>query len=305
MKIFITGVGGFIGSHLADRLLPHHDIIGVDNFETGRRDNIPKGVIFNEYSITENWIQEFIEHFSPDILIHTAASYKDPNNWMKDADTNVRGTAWLCYLAKKYGVKRIIYFQTSLCYGLKPQEQPATINCPVSPAPNSYAITKTAAEQIISMSGVPFISLRLANIYGPRTLTGAIPAFYKKIKNNEVAMVSDTRRDFVYIDSLVNLVERIVNGEGEKNYYHVSTGMDYRIYDIFSKMDTIIGEASYSELVFRKPDDAEMILLDCSETIHDFPGWVADTPLDVGLYKTIVWYDENGVGQSYTHLKKE
>lgn len=315
-KLFITGVGGFIASTLADRLLPHHDIIGVDNFETGRRENIPKGVIFNEYSITENWIQELFEHFFPDILVHCAASYKDPNNWMRDADTNVRGTAWLCYLAKKYGVEKIIYLQTSLCYGLNPllrstnEFGPIPINCPLNPTPDSYAITKTAAEQIIAMSGVPFVSLRLSNCYGPRNLNGAIPAIYKKMKDGEQPTVVKTRRTFIYVQDLINLIERIVNGEGGRNYYHVASGHDNSISDVYDA----IGDAMFYGygckypppiIMEKSPHEVETLLLDPTETFEDFPGWFQNTLLEDGIMESVKWYEENGVGEVYTHLRKE
>jgi UDP-glucose 4-epimerase len=322
-KILITGIGGFIGSHLADRLLPHHDIIGVDNFETGRRDNIPKGVIFNEYSITENWIQELFEHFSPDILIHTAASYKDPNNWMKDADTNVRGTAWLCYLAKKYGVRKIIYLQSSLCYGLNPILRvtesgekcfgtygPISIECPLNPTPDSYAITKTAAERLIAMSGVPFISLRLSNCYGPRNLNGAIPAIYKKMKVGEQPMVVKTRRTFIYVQDLIDLIERIVNGEGKRNYYHVASGKDNAIMDIYEAISVALAELkclkSPPAIIKEKAShEVETLLLDPTETFEDFPGWYPKISLQDGIKEAVKWYEENGLEEVYTHLRRE
>jgi len=324
MKILVIGGAGFIGSHLAENLLSNgHKIVVIDNYETGSYSNlrgISDGITIYDMDISNYLsVKSVFKHFKPNIVIHTAASYKDPNDWIRDTQTNCTGTAVVCELSKEIGVERLIYFQTSLCYGIDPYKNfedirgcPLLIDHPVNPAPNSYAITKTCAEQIIAMSGIPFISLRLANIYGPRNLTGAIPAFYKKLSNGEVATVAQTRRDFVYVSDLVNLVIRIIQGEGSRNYYHVSTGRDYPIIDIFHTMTELMGihekypfpDQRLCRVIEKKAEDAETILLDSSETHRDFPGWIADTPIREGLKSAIEWYKEHPVTQTYTHLKE-
>jgi nucleoside-diphosphate-sugar epimerase len=100
-----------------------------------------------------------------------------------------------------------------------------------------------------------------------------------------------------------------VNGEGQGNYYHVSIGKDYAIEEIFRTMNYLMSDTGKCmpkyTVIPHGPDDAETILLDCSETKEDFPGWEAKTSLDFGLEKTIQWYDKYEITQSYTHLKKE
>ncbi len=311
MRVLITGCAGFIGSHLTDRLLKYgHEVIGIDNFETGRRDNIPSydehNFTFFQQDISRN-IRPVFYYCTPEIIVHTAASYKDPDSWTRDIEVNCLGTTNVVKLSKEFNVKRIVYLQTSLCYGLHPVEQPITLNHPINPAPNSYAITKTTGEQLIAMSGVPFVSLRLANIYGPRNLTGVIPTFYKKLSNSEKCQVVNTRRDFVYINDLINVLVRIIDGEGEKNYYHISTGKDYGIYEIHLRMmGNIIGKYPNSTILENKSNnDTETILLDPSETYKDFPEWRAETPLAEGLKKAIEWYNTHKFEETYTHLKKE
>ncbi len=315
MNILITGGAGFIGSHLAEKLSEEHSVHIVDNLQTGRAENIQNPKIgFHRMDIANiQMLRQLFKLFEFNMVIHCAASYKNPFNWAEDAMTNCVGTANLCELSREFGVKKLIYFQTSLCYGLNPSIIPIPINYPVNPAPNSYAVTKTAAEQLISLSKVPFISFRLANCYGPRSLTGAIPIFYKKLKLGEMAVISNTRRDFVYIDDLVSLVIRAVNGEGEKNYYHISTGEDFPIITIFDIMANLMGAHErfpfpnqiLARVIDRKPDDAMTILLDPSQTERDFAGWKASTPLQEGLKKTIEWYEENEPEETYTHLRTD
>src|SRR5258708_21931978 len=155
MKTLITGGAGFIGSHLADKLLAEgNHVLVIDNYQTGRRDNLTPQADLRvvEGTIADTTlVNKLFEEFKPDYVVHAAASYKDPENWIEDANSNVLGTANVVKAAKKAGVKRLIYFQTSLCYGLKPLEQPITLRHPLfsgeSPGGSSYAISKTAAEQ--------------------------------------------------------------------------------------------------------------------------------------------------------------
>ena len=128
MRVLITGGSGFVGSHLADRLLARNDqVLVVDNFSTGRRDNLKphKNLEVIEETIANTSAMERIfTQFKPDVVVHAAASYKDPDNWVEDCQTNVLGTVNVLAATKKANCKRIIYFQTALCYGLNPTEQP-------------------------------------------------------------------------------------------------------------------------------------------------------------------------------------
>ncbi len=135
MKILITGGSGFVGSHLTDRLLARGDeVLVIDNYATGRRDNLtphPKLQVIEGTIADGELVQKAFESFKPEKVVHAAASYKDPNNWVEDARTNVVGTANVVQASQSQGVKRLIYFQTALCYGLHPLEQPITLTHPI------------------------------------------------------------------------------------------------------------------------------------------------------------------------------
>mgnify|MGYP000191493275 CR=1 FL=1 len=303
MFVAITGGAGFIGSNLADKLIERGDRVRiVDNLETGQLPNINSKAEVVIGSISHNVVMEEFMSYVPDVVVHAAASYKDPDNWAKDTFTNTVGTVKLLETCKRVGVKRIIYFQTSLCYG-PPQEHPITLNHPINPQ-NSYAITKTAAEQFIAMSGISFVSFRLANVYGPRNLAGAVPAFYKRITEGKSCVVFDTRRDFVFIDDLLYYVLKAIDGIGE-GYYHVSTGRDYSIWTVFRCVQSALNIPNVDvEFKPKMPEDVSSILLDPSETYREFgePEW---TELDKGISEAIKWYKENGVGEAYTHLPQK
>ena len=150
MKVLITGGSGFIGSHLADRLLARGDeVLVIDNYATGRRDNLTphQNLQVIEGTIADSdLVRKTFEGFKPDKVVHAAASYKDPNNWVEDSQTNVVGTTNVVQTSQSLGVQRLIYFQTALCYGLHPIEQPITLTHPIRPDGSSYAISKTAGE---------------------------------------------------------------------------------------------------------------------------------------------------------------
>lgn len=303
MRVLISGIVGFIGSTLADRLIrDSHTVYGIDNFETGLLINLNNGVKFTEDNISKlNACETIFGGNSIDVVIHCAASYKDPNNYAKDVDTNAKGTAYIVQMAKKYKAKRIIYLQTSLCYG-HPKTNPITLDHPINP-PNSYAISKTAGEQYIKMSGIDYVSLRLANCYGPRNLSGPIPVFYKNITTGKKSIVVDTRRDFVFVDDLIDVIIKAINGIGHGEY-HVSSGTDISIIKLYETVRTILGLTDSVERRKRGDDDVESILLDPDRTLLDF-GILPSVSLEEGITKAIEWYKSNGVDNTYTHLRIE
>lgn len=308
MKILITGGAGFIGSNLADRLLARGDrVLVIDNYATGRRDNLKphENLKVVEGTIAdEALVNQIFEEFKPERVVHAAASYKDPDNWAEDARTNVIGTANIVRATQKVGAGRLIYFQTALCYGLHPLEQPITLSHPIRAEGSSYAISKTGGEHYIQLSGLDFISFRLANAYGPRNISGPLPTFYHRLTNDKPCFVMDTRRDFVYVDDLIEVVMMALDGKGERGMYHVSSGSDYSIKELFDATVKALGK-KLDEPVEVRPrgeDDAFTILLDPSKTNRDFD-WQVRTPLEEGVQSAIKYYDEYGITETFTHLK--
>ena len=307
MKVLITGGAGFIGSHIVERLLDQGDeVLVIDNFATGRRDNLVphKHLELLEGTIADQSIvSRAFDRFRPDKVVHAAASYKDPDNWQEDIRTNVLGTANVVKAATSARVERLIYFQTALCYGLHPLEQPITLNHPVRPEGSSYAFSKTAGEEYIALSGLDFLSFRLANAYGPRNLSGPLPTFFQRLTAGKKCFVMNTRRDFIFVNDLVDVVMKALDGEGEKGYYHISSGGDVAIKELFDATVSALGMTLTEEVEVRErnPDDAFTILLDPSKTNLDF-NWRATTPLQIGVYRAIEYYRDFGINQTYTHL---
>lgn len=307
MKIFITGGCGFIGSHLAEKFLSRGEqVLVVDNFTTGRRDNLSAHSnlqIIEDTICNEERMRSLMQDFKPDLVIHAAASYKDPNDWSRDAQTNVMGTAIICRAAMAANVTRLVYFQTALCYGLKPLEQPITLNHPILPSGSSYAISKTAGEEYVRLSTLNYMIFRLANVYGPRNVSGPLPTFYKKLTENQECFVMDTRRDFIFVDDVVECVLKAFD-QNAKGIFHISSGSDVAIKDLFNEALNALGMKKSVEVRPRHPDDAPSILLDPSRVQNEL-GWKARTPLSVGVSRAIEYYKSHGLTETFTHLHQK
>jgi len=307
MKSLITGGLGQIGSHIAEMMLERGDeVLVIDNLATGRREHLaehPRLRTVIDTIADRASVERLFDEFAPDVVVHTAASYKDPNDWYNDALTNCVGGANIVDAAKRSDVKRFIYFQTSLCYGLKPQEQPITLNHPRNPGSSSYAITKTTNEYYLELAGIDYVTFRLANVIGPRNVAGPLPIFYQRLKDGKKCFVTKSRRDFVFVKDLARIVLKACDGVGHGTY-HFSSGKDVAISELYNAVVKAMGIEPYPEAEVRElgPDDVFSILLDPSHTFADF-GPIEFTPIETTVAEAIHYYQQYGTLGEYTHLK--
>ncbi len=285
MRILITGGAGCLGSNLIEHWLPQgHEIFVIDNFATGKREVVPevRGLSVRDGNIADQAVVDacFAE-FKPEIVVHSAAAYKDPDDWLEDSRTNVIGSAHVARASKAYSVRRLINFQTALCYG-RPQKLPIPASHPTAPF-TSYGITKTAGEQFVLLSGVPTLSLRIANVTGPRLAIGPIPTFYKRLKAGQNCFCSDTARDFLDMSDFLAFMDLAITDDAPTGVFNVASGEAHSIKEIFDLV------AEYLELDIKAvpvvppaADDVPVVSLDASETWKAF-GWRAQ----VGFAETI------------------
>ena len=307
MKVFITGGLGQIGSHIAEMLLERGDqVLVVDNLATGRAEHLsphPNLRVVIDSIANRDAMQALMGDFRPDAVVHTAASYKDPHDWHNDSLTNCVGGAAIASLAKEFDVGRIIYYQTALCYGLKPLENPITLAHPRNPAGSSYAISKTANELYIEESGVDYVTFRLANVIGPRNVAGPLPIFYQRLKDQKKCFVTKARRDFVFVKDLARVTLRAIDGTGH-GAYHFSSGTDVAIKELYDAVVAAMSLPDYPQpdIMDLAADDVASILLDPSRTFADF-GPIEFTPLEETVRQGILYYQQHGTLGEYTHLK--
>lgn len=309
MRVFISGVAGQVGSHTADALLARGDqVLGIDNFATGRRVNLPNdsNFRFNEGTIANReQVFDLVRLFRPDAIVHAAASYKEPDNWVEDVATNVAGAVNLIDAARAVGVSRFVYYQTALVYGVKPLTNPITLEHPRLVANSSYSISKGAAEDYLQLSGLDSVVFRLANVIGDRCVSGPLPIFYQRLKDGKRCFVTKSRRDFVYVGDLVNATLQALDGKGS-GAYHFSSGSDFPIMELYEGVAHALGMDPVPDVEVKDlgKDDAPSILLDPSRTFQDF-GAIEFTSLQETINKAITYYEQYGTDGEFTHLRVE
>lgn len=306
MKILITGGAGTLGSALVDHWQPKgHKLLLLDNFATGKRGNVADvdGVELVEGSIVDSsLVRSTFKSFKPDIIIHAAASYKDPDDWEEDAKSNVLGSINVSRAAEEASVQRLIHFQTALTYG-RPIELPISEELRSAPF-TSYGISKTAAEAYILMTSVPVLSLRLANITGPRLSIGPIPTFYQRLKASKSCFCSDSSRDFLDLRDFLSFMDLSIQPTAPIGIYNLSSGEQVSIHRIFKSVCSYLGLDPNQDvpIVPVGSDDVPNVVLDPSKARSDF-GWNPAISFDEMMNSILYWYDENGVTDVYSHLK--
>jgi UDP-glucose 4-epimerase len=309
MKVLVTGGCGQVGSHVTELLLQRGDqVLAIDNLATGRREHLADHAnlkVVIDTIANKELVDKLVSEFRPEVIVHTAASYKDPSDWYNDSLTNCVGGSNMIHAAKEFGAKRFIYFQTALCYGVKPLQQPIRLDHPKFPANSSYAITKTANEDFLEISGLDFVTFRLANVVGPRNVSGPLPIFFQRLKDGKKCFVTKARRDFVYVMDLAKNVVKACDGVGH-GAYHFSSGTDVAIKELYDAVVEAMGITPYPEPEIKDlgPDDAPSILLDPSRTFQDF-GKIEFTPLKQTVKAAIEYFKVHGTLGEYTHLKLE
>jgi UDP-glucose 4-epimerase len=306
-KVLVTGGLGQIGSHITEMLLERGDkVVVIDNLATGRREHLaehPNLTVVIDTIADKALVEKLVGELKPDAIVHTAASYKDPDDCHNDTLTNCVGGANVVDAAKKHGVGRFIYFQTALCYGLKPMQQPIRLDHPRLPGSSSYSISKTTNEFYLELSGVDFVTFRLANVVGPRNVAGPLPIFYQRLKDGKQCFVTNARRDFVFVKDLARVVLKAIDGTG-RGAYHFSSGKDVAIQELYDAVVTALDVPGKPKAEVKElgPDDVFSILLDPTRTFEDF-GEIEFTPLQETVSSAMAYYQQHGTLGEYTHLR--
>lgn len=299
VRVLVTGSAGFIGSHLADRLLADgHEVIGVDDLSTGH--NQVDGVDFHELDVTGPGTAALILDRRPEVICHLAAqvsvrvSVADP---LADAATNVLGTVNVLEAARQAGTGKVVFTSSCAVYG-----RPATL--PVPPdsrlAPQSpYAASKTVGEVYLEMyralHGLDYTTLTLANVYGPRQTpegeAGVISIFTDALLGGRPTRVfgdGKNTRDYVYVADVVDAFARACGPAGGGRRFDIGTGLQTTDRDLHTLCAALAGAPDDPELAAPRLGDLPAMALDPAPALEGL-GWRPHTSLREGLTATLDW----------------
>jgi len=298
MRALVTGGAGFIGSNLVDALLARDvQVTVVDDLSTGRRENLDgalaAGAELVEASITDaERMGALLAKVRPEVVFHLAAqidvrrAVADP---AFDAQVNVAGTAVMLEAARAAGARRVVLASTGgAIYG-----ETEVIPTPetVEPAPMApYGVSKAAAETYLSLytrlHGLSTVSLRLANVYGPRQDPlgeGGVIAIYCHAAGNgsPVKVFGDGRqtRDFVFVGD-VAAAFIAAGGSDAGGQYNVGTGRETTVLDLVEQLDL------EHEFLPPRPGEVLRSCLDASAARQAL-GWSPAVSLEQGLERTM------------------
>ncbi len=275
----VTGGAGFIGSHLVDRLLTEgHNVTVLDNVSTGRRANLEHQLENNRLKFVEADIRDFekiLPHFKNiDIVFHMAAladivpSIVNPQGYYT---SNVLGTMHVCEASRLNGVKRLMYTASSSCYGIPPEGfYPTTETAPIDPR-YPYALTKYLGEQTALHWGkvykLPTVSLRLFNVYGPRSRTsgtyGAVFGVFlaQKLAGKPFTVVGDgtQTRDFTFVTDIADAFVTAAFSDVQDEVFNVGTGNPQSVNKLISLLG---GEKTF---IPKRPGEPDCTWADISK----------------------------------------
>ena len=307
MQLLVTGGGGFIGSHLVERLVRDgHRVRVIDNFTTGHRRNLMP--IIDEVELVEGDLQSYERAHAAvrgcEVVLHQAAmpsvprSVQDP---LTSNASNVIGTLNVLLAARDSGVRRVVFASSSSVYGATPglPKHEGLPTLPISP----YAVAKLAGEgycrSFSEVYGLETVALRYFNVFGPRQdpqsqYSAVIPNFITAALRGESPVIfgdGEQSRDFTYVENVVeaNLLAMSAGSEVAGRAYNVACGERISLNDLVANIGRVLGRAIEPRYEAGRPGDVRHSMADSSKAAQEF-GYRVVVPFQDGLSRTVQHY---------------
>ena len=301
-KILVTGGAGFIGSNVADRFIDDgHKVVIIDDLSTGVEANLPQKAKFYKLDIRSAVIDKIFEREKPDFLCHHAAQIdvrKSAHDPIFDAEENIIGSLNLFNSCVKHKVKKIIFASTGGAIYGEQSYFPADESHPAYPL-SPYGVAKLTMEKYLHFYketyGIEFVSLRYANVYGPRQNpfgeAGVVAIFTERLLGNKEAIINGDgkqTRDFVFVEDAVES-NILALKYPKSDIFNIGTSIETDINCIFrilkeetaSKQKEIHGPA--------KSGEQPRSVLECSKAKRLLK-WKPKYDLEEGIAKTVEYY---------------
>jgi UDP-glucose 4-epimerase len=310
MRVLVTGGAGFIGSHMADRLLRDgNEVVVLDNESTGSRDNVPAAAryIRGDVSVPADVARAFAGGL--DAVLHIAGqastirSFDDPTD---DLRTNVQGTICVLRHCIAHRVGRLLYASSMTAYG-HPAELPVAEDLPLAPV-SYYGVSKMAAERYVHATAarndldfeLHATSFRMFNVYGERQslqnpYQGVVAIFIANMLRGEPITIfgdGEQSRDFVHIDDVVEAwMAALGDPAAHEQVYNLGTGTRRTVHDLIDATLASRGltRADYDIRYDReRPGDQRHMEADISR-IGGALGWRPRVGFEEGMARTVRW----------------
>lgn len=303
MRILVSGGAGFVGSHVVDRLLADgHAVDIVDNLSSGRRERVDGRARLHVCDLRSARLDAVFAEARPEAIVHVAAqaavarSVIDP---LLDASVNVLGTVALLEAGRRAGVRRAIYTSTGgAAYGdtdvvPTPEDHPTRATSP-------YGVSKVAAERYLEcwagLTGASALTLRLANVYGPRQdpkgEAGVVAIFSHRLLRGEACLVNgdgEQTRDYVYVEDVAEAVSRAVARPSVTGVANIGTGLETTVNALYARLARLAGVTRPAAHGPAKPGEQRRSVLDASRA-RALLDWTPATSLDDGLARTLTCF---------------
>ncbi len=312
-KYLVTGCAGFIGSWIAEALIGHGDSVrGLDNFETGRRANLPSGLDFREVDLRDAAaVAEACR--GVEVIFHQAALPSVPRS-IKDPRTshtaNIDGTFNLLEGARAAGVRRVVYAASSSAYGNQPGFPRVETMVPQPIAP--YPVQKLAGELYMrsywQVYGLETVALRYFNIFGPRQApdspySGVMAKWILGMLHGAAPVVfgdGEQGRDFTFVANAVRA--NLLAAEAPPEWvagrvFNVACGERHTLNETFGILRGLLGYEGKLEHGPERTGDIRDSLAGIGAAREAF-GYAPTVGFEEGLRRTVAWYRENYAGMA-------
>jgi UDP-glucose 4-epimerase len=293
----VTGGAGFIGSHVADRLIDlGFEVLVVDSLVTGSPGNVPVAARFEQRDLLDSGLEGLLADWGADVVVHCAAqvsvslSVTDP---ARDARSNVLGTVATIRGAIAGGCRTFVYITTAGALYGEPRYLPCDEDHPIAPI-SPYGLSKWVGERYLDLLGVEPMKrmvLRLANVYGPRQRSdgegGVVSIFSERMKSGLAVEINGDgaqTRDFVYVGDVVDAVIAAIAAE-QSSTVNIATELATSVLELFDALAAISGYTDRPRFVAARAGDVRHIQLAIGKALRTL-GWSPRTALEAGLAVT-------------------